>query len=163
MKQFSDKTVECLARDIASMALINPLTNSLLHTLCPDIEIPNMQVCPYCGSPVFDSGLLRNFEEYAKEGEDGETEIHVCFFCKQRFDEPDEQEDKRYWFIREYWGEKMKKYNEEILAPFQYVGLIWKCPYPDVYSADIWRILAREHLLEEYRKMPQKGWQDMRP
>ena len=145
------------AIEIAKRALIMPLPASLVRNLGNGVtdNYVGDDVCPYCGSPNFQSGLLRNLgKEWGKPGESLDNYIFVCSDCRSRFESPEEKEPLNYWYVRDYWVDWLIVVGETLmrLAPASHT--IWLCDSDDAYTNDAWVEIAKKL----YREKPTWGF-----
>lgn len=130
--------------EIITEALIRPLMLQEVRYIL-DIDTRGEDVCPNCGSENFMSGELKDFDkEYHFGGEDEDTYVYVCCDCDfGRFNEPEEREELKFWYVRDFWAEKFRKHGERIF--FAGDGHVWECQHDGPYYEDpLWQALAKE-------------------
>lgn len=130
--------------EIITEALIRPLMMQEVRYIL-DSETRGEDVCPYCGSENFMSGELKTFDKkYWLGDEDRDTYIFVCCDCDYgRFNEPEEREELKFWYIRDFWADKLKEHGERIFGLDE--GQVWECQHDGPYYEDpIWKTILKE-------------------
>ena len=145
--KLTEEELKQKAVEIAKRALVMPLPASLVRNLFDGImnHYSGYDVCPYCGSPNFRSGLLRDIgKEWGKPREDLDTYIYVCSDCERRFDSPDEVEPLTCWYVRNHWADRLITAGKTLMHSRHTEYYVWECESDNAYADEVWLKIAKE-------------------